>query len=373
VAILGQITVFYAPTNAGKTLITMALLIEAFKEGRINPSNVIYINADDNYKGFVEKLKIAEKHGFYMLPPEGNGYKTTDTEAHLKRMVREGTAHNKVVILDTTKKFTNIMDKRIGSEFGKVARGFAMAGGSIILLSHTNKHLDAGGRPVPQGTADIPEDADCAYVLQAKPLGGGCYQVSFELRKSRGDVEDHVTYEYTKTKDRGYEALVDSVRRVDPKELKLVAEVNRAQALLTANQEAIDVLTEVIESGVTLKSQIVDEAVARSDVSRGKLRKALDDHCGTSWLYGHRWEMVIGEKNSHNYRLLPFLTSANGVPIKPAVAANTANTAVNLDGPQTETDECDESDLSEAAESANTAYTALYVGEPQTTQTGLSE
>ena len=54
IAILGQWTVIYAPPNAGKTLITLRMLIDSINKGVIESSDIYYINADDNYNGFTE-------------------------------------------------------------------------------------------------------------------------------------------------------------------------------------------------------------------------------------------------------------------------------------------------------------------------------
>jgi transcription termination factor Rho len=67
IAILGQTTVIYAPPNAGKTLITIALLIQTIKNQTLPPEDILYINADDNAKGLLQKLVLAEKYGFFDL------------------------------------------------------------------------------------------------------------------------------------------------------------------------------------------------------------------------------------------------------------------------------------------------------------------
>ncbi|MEI7571197.1 MAG: hypothetical protein WCJ34_17330, partial [Alcaligenaceae bacterium] len=73
-AILGQITLFSAPPNAGKTLLTLWLLRQAIEAGDIVASDVFYINADDNHRGLVEKLSIAEGLGFHTLAPSHNKF-----------------------------------------------------------------------------------------------------------------------------------------------------------------------------------------------------------------------------------------------------------------------------------------------------------
>jgi hypothetical protein len=331
IAILGQFTMIYAPPNAGKTLITIALLIETIKSGTIPGHDILYINADDNYKGLVEKLAIAEAHGFLMLAPGENGYQLTQTESHLMRMVQDGAAYGKVVIFDTCKKFAPIMDKRACSEFAKVIRAFVQAGGSVIMLAHVNKHRDIAGHVIPAGTSDLIDDADCAYTVDSSTQGDDNVLVVFDNKKSRGDVDDRVTYRYTRTAGQTYKDLVTSVQRVGEQELKSATHAKRVSELMTANNEVINVLMDVLSTGVTLKTEVVKAAVERSHFSRERIRKVLSEHCGKSMADGHFWEVFNGEKHSHHYRLLPFYEklarSADG-------PADTAYTALDGNEPQ---------------------------------------
>jgi hypothetical protein len=111
-AILGQLTLFSAPPNAGKTLLTIWLLRQAIKAGDIVASDVFYINADDNFRGLVDKLSIAETMGFKMLAPGHKGFEPDKFLNYVKKMVADNNARGKVIILDTVKKFTDVMDKK---------------------------------------------------------------------------------------------------------------------------------------------------------------------------------------------------------------------------------------------------------------------
>jgi hypothetical protein len=62
-AILGQWTTFYASHGVGKTLVTLKLLKDSVESGELDGSTVFYVNADDNYRGSVEKLEIVEQLG----------------------------------------------------------------------------------------------------------------------------------------------------------------------------------------------------------------------------------------------------------------------------------------------------------------------
>ena len=68
-AILGQWTTLYASHGVGKTLITLKLLKDSVESGELDGRTVFYVNADDNYRGSVEKIKIVEQLGIEMLLP----------------------------------------------------------------------------------------------------------------------------------------------------------------------------------------------------------------------------------------------------------------------------------------------------------------
>ena len=73
-----QSSVVYASPNTGKTLVVLRLLIDAIRQGRIDPSDVFYINVDDTPNGLFEKLKFADEYGFHLLAEGYNGFRAND-------------------------------------------------------------------------------------------------------------------------------------------------------------------------------------------------------------------------------------------------------------------------------------------------------
>ncbi|WP_158603085.1 AAA family ATPase [Pseudomonas sp. AOB-7] len=306
-AILGQATAFYAKPNSGKTLLTLWLLIRAIEAGQINPKDVFYINADDNFKGLVHKLKLAERWGFNQLAPGFNGFESAMFLRYLQKMTEEESASGKIVILDTLKKFTDLMDKTVATAFGKVVREFVSSGGTVIMLAHTNKHKSADGKSIPAGTSDIIDDADCAYVLDVieSDTSESKKTVIFENIKARGDVADTATYTYTTQKGLTYDDLLESVREVSREEAEDARKREQAEELLKKNAAIVEAIIEVIGEGVTHKTQLIEAAVEYSGCSKAKVTKALDDHTGTNYAMGHRWTVSKGEaKNARVYSLL---------------------------------------------------------------------
>jgi hypothetical protein len=165
IAILGQWTVIYAAPGTGKTLLTLWMLRDQISNGLIQGNQVFYVNADDNFKGMTEKLEIAEKFGLQVFVPNFNGFGVDKMLPLMKSLVKSGQAHGMIFVLDTLKKFTNLMDKQTSSEFGNTAREFIATGGSLIVLAHTNKHKDTEGKGIYSGTSDIVDDADCVFII----------------------------------------------------------------------------------------------------------------------------------------------------------------------------------------------------------------
>lgn len=304
-AILGQSTVFYAPPNAGKTLLTLWLLTEAIKSGSLNAGDIYYINADDNYKGLVIKLEISEKYGFQMLAPNFNGFNTQDLTLYIKTLIENDTANGIVVILDTVKKFTDVMDKKASSEFGKIMREFVLKGGSVIMLAHVNKHRNADGKPIAAGTSDLTDDADCTYILDTTIAPDGKVTVVFENKKSRGDVDAIAAFSYSKQTGTDYLDLLNTVRAVNQDEAEAAKSISEIQKSLLDNAEAIEAIANAIRSGVTTRTEIIKEANSKSTCSRKTIVKVLNKHTGTNYNDGYRWKLTHGGiHNAHRYSLI---------------------------------------------------------------------
>ena len=220
-AVLGQLTVFYADPGTGKTLIVIFLLIDAIRRGRVKATQVFYINVDDNLNGLLQKLRIAEEYGFHMVADGHEGFKVSVFIATLMEIIEQGQAHGVVLILDTLKKFANLMDKAHSTNFNKLLRRFGMCGGTVIALAHTNKKRDSEGKPIHAGTSDVLEDFDCGYLMMERKGAESAGQkvIVFENIKRRGNVVLTAAYAYSTEPDQTYDQLLASVQEVNDIEL----------------------------------------------------------------------------------------------------------------------------------------------------------
>ena len=264
-----------------------------------------YINADDSHKGVITKLELGEKYGFQVIVPGYQDFQPSHFEKYLNDLVNNDDALGKVLILDTVKKFTNMMDKSRASKFGEVVRLFSLHGGTVIGLAHVNKHKDAEGKSVYSGTTDLKDDGDCAYIIEvtSEDKTTGVKTVAFGNLKNRGDVALEAAYEYQFGERVAYLDKLNSVRSLDEREMAVAKAKKLMAEKLERNQEACDAIRHAIKSGQRTKTGIIKTAHEASGLSRTKLRKALADHTGPDCSRHQFWTVEAGEKNAQFYTL----------------------------------------------------------------------
>jgi len=305
IAILGQWTTLYAAPNGGKTLLTLWMVIQQVKAGEIDGSKIYYVNADDHYKGQVEKLELLEPHKINVLLPNHNGFDTDKLIQLIGQLTKDKQAMGQVIILDTLKKFTDLMDKKASSEFGKLARTFVGAGGTIIALAHTNKNKDDEGKGVAGGTSDIMDDCDCAFLIEGRgPDGHNKYRAIFDNTKARGDVAQKVAFQYSKLDGCTYEQLLNSIVRLGKDEAKAVDKENQLHKDIRVDQATVDAILEALDGREMLTKDILDHVTGETPIGRRPAKIALLKWTGEDYDKGHRWTVRHGDKNEKLYTRL---------------------------------------------------------------------
>lgn len=315
IALLGQWTTIYAAPNTGKTLLTLWLLREALFADLVDGDFVFYVNADDNYRGIVEKTEFAEHVGFHLIAPNQNGFNCARILELMTDLVADEQARGVIIILDTLKKFTDLMQKREATEFGNISRSFVSAGGTLICLAHTNKHKNADGKSVYSGTSDIRDDSDCAYIIEK--VDGTLYEdevaVEFINDKSRGDVADKVSFSYAKKHGQSYSELIETVKRIDGEKLSEMKVAAKVTKQLEEDAELIDVICSAIMNDITTKSALIKYVADETGITHAKVRKVLAERTGVTHSLGHRWNSTTGAHNKKEYRLtLPAKSAKSG-------------------------------------------------------------
>jgi len=302
ICLAGQSTLLYAPPNGGKTATVLRLVMDAVEAKRIAPGNVYYINADDNSAGFATKLRLMDDIGVHTLCPGFNGFKAEDLGPKLSEMGRKGTAAGTLTIIDTSKKFADLMSKKEASKFAQACRLYVMGGGAIVALAHTNKNPSASGKLTYAGTTDLLEDFDAAYL--GTPLQGGVTGkdkvLKFEALKRRGPSVGEVAYAFPGTPCDSYEQLLASIREVDPEQLE---DFERQEAELV-DSEVIAHVEWCVINGFVKKMELAKAVAERASVSKRAALKVIEGYTGDDPKV-HRWCYRVRDRGAKVFELLP--------------------------------------------------------------------
>lgn len=283
VALLAQFTLLFGPPNIGKTLLLLVMLKEAIEDGRIDADKVFYINEDDNLNGIITKNEIAESMGIHMLSSGYQDFKRQDLGSILRELIDDSSCLGVILILDTAKKFTNVMDKRESSQFAQMLRRFVKMGGTAILLAHTNKRPNADGTNIPGGTSDLLDDADAGFVLNTLENDEISKRrvVTFTEVKSRGGQEFCNTFQYHTAKGLSYLERLESVERLTDEHQQAMEQ----QRTLQSDQTAINEIISLITNGTNTKMEIVKQASTAAGISQAKVKAVMDRYMGQYWAF----------------------------------------------------------------------------------------
>lgn len=315
----GQATMIYAAPNTGKTLITLSLSLAAVAAQRIDPANLYYINADDSSEGLATKVRLLQDVGAHTLAPGHEGFRTDDLIKHLDRAVEDGAARDTCVIIDTLKKFTDLMDKKRTREFADGCRRYVMAGGTIVALGHTAKNPNADGSLRYQGGTDVLEDFDAVYMAEALTSKANASEKVAKLSrlKCRAESPALVAYVYDESPGTSYEGKLASLRSVDLADLD-----DYAPEPTASDPVVMEALVELIKAGSLVGKMALAKAAAKDcGVSHRAAIDVLERHTGDT-PHEHLWNFDKGDRGVRIYRLIdqgappesgPFPNDLNGV------------------------------------------------------------
>lgn len=298
-ALMGQATVIFAAPNTGKTMITISLLIDAIKDDRVDPAKVYYLNMDDSGTGLLEKNRIAEEFGFNMLAEGHRDFSASALLSIVRGMIENDQARGVVVILDTLKKFVDLMDKGRTSTFTNVIRPFVLKGGTVIALAHTNKHPGKDGKPMYGGVSDIMNDIDCAFTIAPISAEDGTKVVEFVNVKRRGNVVQSAAYSYCIGNGIPYGEMLLSVQSVDETDLdtlKLVEEIK-------SDADVIEAVKVCINDGVSTKMKLADATAKRAGISKRSALQIIEKYTGDDPTL-HRWKFSVGGRGAKQFAVL---------------------------------------------------------------------
>ena len=132
---------------------------------------VWYLDADSPASEHKAMKEIADRHGFRFLNVDANvGAGIAELKKTLETIATSDcdlTGH--VFIIDTLKKFTDLMSKGSVKDFFALCRKLTGKGGTVVLLGHANKYRSKPeGHLIAEGVGDVRSDADELIFFERK-------------------------------------------------------------------------------------------------------------------------------------------------------------------------------------------------------------
>lgn len=233
-----------------------------------------------------------------MLAAGYAGFSAQEFSGVIKDMIDNNRASGVVIILDTLKKFVDLMNKSEASRFNNLVRQFTVKGGTVIGLAHTNKNPGPDGKPKFAGTSDVVDDWDCCYTIAPVSNDNGIKVVEFENIKRRGNVVEKIAYQYS-TSSQSYESLIQTVSVVDESNLATL----RLQEKLRSDAELIEVVKDCIQQGINSKMKLARAIADRAGISRQKAIELIETYTGDD-PQKHQWNFRIGERGVQKFELI---------------------------------------------------------------------
>jgi hypothetical protein len=256
--IKGHLSAFPAPANGGKTLLFMELARELASDNL-----VVYINMDISGVGSKRHWKQAEESGIHWVTPDLKGSNINKLMSDLYASPLEDLKHT-VIIIDTLKKLTDMIDKRKSKSLYKSLRRLTSKGATVICLCHTNKYKDADDNLIYEGTGDLRSDVDNMIYLEPFHEGTKLRSLSTRPDKVRGAFEP-ITFEFD-----------------DDRRLSVADEFTDTNILvqIAKDQQYIDEVSEAIEAGSSSQMDIVKFMNETYGRNAKRVRRILADYGG---------------------------------------------------------------------------------------------
>lgn len=284
----GQSNILFAPPNAGKTLLIINQLKQAYLAGNLDGLSIFYVNADDSQSGIIEKTDILSKIGVHTLVPGYKRFKSHSLLQVLDGLAADDEAKNVVLIVDTLKKFADTMDKKNMRNFGIKVSEFVLKGGTFIGLGHTNKNRDINNNLVYSGTSDLIEDVDCIYMMdvedESNREGLQTKYIKLTNQKLRGNNALELTYVYKKSETMPYVEMVESVLNMDSESYSKAKELQLKDSnfsyYVQKYADAVSLITTALNLSEMDKTELRDYLIKNTNYGRDKCIEIIDKLCG---------------------------------------------------------------------------------------------
>lgn len=288
----GHMSVICSTGNGGKTTIMVKACEDMVKAGY----EVYYVNVDASADQLKQYHAHASKHGYNLLAPDLHvGKSANDIVTLLQDMAKADENYaGTILILDTLKKFTTVINKQLVRDFNSMLRSLTAKGMTIICLAHTNKHNDKDGKPIFEGTGDVRNDFDELIYLIPANNGDGSIVVSTDIDKIR--ASGMLNYTFDISKDRQV-TIRDRFEDTVP--------LHQMQVAMERDGAVIDFVFDSIKLTSKSIEEIFSEAKNQGmGFSRDKIRRVVA-YYSSARSEKPLWNAIPTGRNGSRYELIP--------------------------------------------------------------------
>jgi len=265
---------------------------------------IYFVNADDkNKRAIAEKQKLLRSHGIEQLAPGWYGFRPTMLTAMLRSAIADESASSTIVILDTAKKFMDLLDRKSVNTFNTELEGFTAAGGTVVATGHVNKHKNENDEYVYKGTSDVVDDWHCAWLGTPIKGEGATRFINFSNLKARGDVPNAVTFSFEESRD-DYQLMFESVTRVPKNQEERLNQEAKFRRETEHHADVIEAIKAEIAAGNDSKTVILRNVAKSGTEPERVVLSILDQFTGIASDGGALWKVTRGRHNKHIYTVL---------------------------------------------------------------------
>jgi hypothetical protein len=288
-----MVTVLAGAPGSGKTTIATTIAGEIVARGY----KVLYVLADVGSTALKHYYELSRAGGWQLLAPDIKpGQSMRSVVKTLVQVNKQASdMHGNVLIFDTLKKMTDVIDKRQVKQLLHLMRSLTAKGATILLVAHTNKYL-LDGEPIFEGTGDVMSDTDnLIYLMGDRDAAGVLTTSTKPSDKVRGAFE---AVSWSIDTDR-------SVRRLQqPVNVAALAAVRRQMREDLADLEVLVAFLD--EAGEATQTELRAAGHA-ANLSRPRVEKLLDRYATGGFARSFAlWDMERrpGDNNARVYRLV---------------------------------------------------------------------
>lgn len=255
----GHIGAYVAPANGGKTAVFLYICEKLSAMGL----KVLYINVDGSPGDLKRHHVHAKKHNYSVIAPDAcDGKSVADVIKKFHAIANSNERCDEYVfIVDTLKKFVDVIDKRQAKGFYNLARSLSVRGATVCFLGHCNKYKDDEGKSIYEGTADLRNDLDEMIYLDSV-MNENTNKLEITTRP------DKVRAEFTPI---SFTIDFNDERKVTQSE-------NVFKIISKEEREIVDLITAAIHAGNHSQKSIVEYVKGKTTLGDKKVRDKLIFH-----------------------------------------------------------------------------------------------